>query len=241
MRATGMPDWMVRMVALQAASTDGNGHTAAADRLGNAGEPQRQLGDHAERALRADDQPRQVVAGGGLLGAPRGVHHLAVRHHHLQRQHVVLHGAVAHRIGARGAGRGHAAERGVGAGIDREEHALVAQMLVELLAGDARLDDAVEVLGMHREDAVHVAEIDRDAAGRRVDLAFERAAGAERDHRHAMLLRTAARSPARPRSIAETPPRRAAGSRSRWWCGRAARAPPARSRAGCRISLRAHG
>ena len=27
MRATGMPDWMVRMVALQAASTDGNGQT----------------------------------------------------------------------------------------------------------------------------------------------------------------------------------------------------------------------
>ena len=30
MRATGMPDWMVAMAALQAASTDGNGHDAAA-------------------------------------------------------------------------------------------------------------------------------------------------------------------------------------------------------------------
>ena len=29
MRATGMPVWMVAMVALQAASTDGNGHTPA--------------------------------------------------------------------------------------------------------------------------------------------------------------------------------------------------------------------
>ena len=29
MRATGMPDWMVRMVALQAASTDGNGQMPA--------------------------------------------------------------------------------------------------------------------------------------------------------------------------------------------------------------------
>ena len=29
MRATGMPDWMVRMVALQAASTDGKGQTPA--------------------------------------------------------------------------------------------------------------------------------------------------------------------------------------------------------------------
>ena len=27
MRATGMPDWMVAIAALHAASTDGNGHT----------------------------------------------------------------------------------------------------------------------------------------------------------------------------------------------------------------------
>jgi hypothetical protein len=36
---------------------------------------------------------------------------------------------------------GHAAERGVGAGIDREEQAGVAQVLVELLARDAGLHD----------------------------------------------------------------------------------------------------
>ena len=30
MRATGMPDWMVAIVALQAASTDGNGQTPLA-------------------------------------------------------------------------------------------------------------------------------------------------------------------------------------------------------------------
>ena len=30
MRATGMPDWMVRIAALQAASTVGNGQTPAA-------------------------------------------------------------------------------------------------------------------------------------------------------------------------------------------------------------------
>ena len=39
---------------------------------------------------------------------------------------------------------------------------------------------------MHGENAVHVAEIEADAAARRVDLAFERGAGAERDHRHAV-------------------------------------------------------
>ena len=30
MRATGMPDWMVAIAALQAASTEGNGHTPPA-------------------------------------------------------------------------------------------------------------------------------------------------------------------------------------------------------------------
>ena len=71
-------------------------------------------------------------------------------------------------------------------GIDREEQALIAQVLVELLAGDAGLDDAVEILGVHREHPVHVAEVDRHAAERRVDVALQRRAGAERDDRHAV-------------------------------------------------------
>ena len=54
------------------------------------------------------------------------------------------------------------------------------------LARHAGLDHAVEILGVHREHAVHVAEVERDAAPRRVDVAFERGAGAERDDRHAM-------------------------------------------------------
>ena len=39
---------------------------------------------------------------------------------------------------------------------------------------------------MHREDAVHLAHVDGDAAERRVDVAFERRAGAEGDDRHAV-------------------------------------------------------
>ena len=59
-------------------------------------------------------------------------------------------------------------------------------MLVERLARDAGLDHAIEILGMHGQHAGHVAEVDRDAAERRVDVAFQRRAGAERDHRHAL-------------------------------------------------------
>ena len=40
---------------------------------------------------------------------------------------------------------------------------------------------------MNREHLVHVAQIDRDAAGGRVDLALERGAGAEGDDGHAVL------------------------------------------------------
>ena len=48
---------------------------------------------------------------------------------------------------------------------------------------------------------------------RRIDVAFERGAGAERDDRHRDAWRRCARSAARPRSIAETRPRPAAGCR----------------------------
>ena len=70
---------------------------------------------------------------------------------------------------------------------------LVAQMLVERLARDAGLDDAIEILGVHGQHLVHVAEVDRHAAERRVDVAFQRGAGAEGDDRHACARRRCAR------------------------------------------------
>ena len=119
----------------------GGGH-----RLGNAVQAQLDFGDDAERALGADEQPRQVVAGGGLADPPAGADQPAVGQRHGQAEHVLADGAVAHRVGAGGARRAHAADgAGRGAGIDREEQALVAQMLVQLVAGDARLDAAVHV------------------------------------------------------------------------------------------------
>ena len=42
------------------------------DRLGHAVEAQLDLGDDAERALGADEQPREVVAGARLARAPAG-------------------------------------------------------------------------------------------------------------------------------------------------------------------------
>ena len=111
------------------------------------------------------------------------LHQAAVGGHDLQRQHVLAHRAVAHRVGARGARARHAADRGVGAGIDREEQAGGAEIFVELLARDAGLHDDVEVGLVDLQHLVHAAEIERDAAVGRADMAFERGAGAERDDR----------------------------------------------------------
>jgi hypothetical protein len=82
---------------------------AAGDRLRDAAEPERQLGDDAERALGAYHQAGQVIARGGFLGPPCRGHQLAVRHHDFERQHIVLHRAVTHRVGAGAARRRHAA------------------------------------------------------------------------------------------------------------------------------------
>ena len=101
-------------------------------RLRNAVQPKLDLGDHAERALRADEQVGEVVAGRRFAHAPAGADHAAVGESHRQAEHLLADGAVAHRVGAAGAGRAHAADGAVGgAGIDREEQALVAQVGVE--------------------------------------------------------------------------------------------------------------
>ena len=141
------------------------------------------LDDDAERAFGADEHMGEIVAGRGLLRPRAGAQERSVGDDHAERQHDVLHRAVAHRVGARGAGRGHAAERSVGARIDREEEPAVAQVLVELLAGDAGLDDAIEIVGVDGENIVHAREVERDAAMGRVDMALERRADAERNDR----------------------------------------------------------
>ena len=71
-------------------------------------------------------------------------------------------------------------------GIDREEHALRAQGLVELLARDAGLDGDVEVVDRQAQDRVHLAHVDADPALQRLDVALERGARAEGHERRAV-------------------------------------------------------
>jgi hypothetical protein len=115
------------------------------------------------------------------LRARASCHHASVGEHDRQSEHVLAHGAVQHRCRPRGASRRHAADRRVGSGIDREHQAGVAERLRELQAGDASLDGGVEIFGADAQDAIHPAHVDRDATMQRVHVAFQRAAGAERN------------------------------------------------------------
>src|SRR6202453_3034134 len=151
------------------------------DCLGDAGELKRHLDDDAERALGADEHMSEIVARRRLLSPRSRTQERSVGSDHPKRQHHVLHGAVAHRIGAGGAGGGHAAERSVGARIDREKEPAVAQVLVELLPCDAGLGHAIEIVDGGRENVVHWREVERDAAVGRIDMAFERRADSERN------------------------------------------------------------
>jgi len=68
-----------------------------------------------------------------------------------------------------------------------------------------------------------------NAAQRRVDMAFERGAGAERDHRH-MLRRADAHNPCTSSVVCENTTASGGSLATRWSCCRAARAPLATSR-----------
>ncbi len=172
------------MVALQAPSKRVEDADARQDRLGNAVELERQRGDDAERALGADKQAREVVAGRRLPRPAAGGDDAAVGQHRGQPEHEVAHGAVTHGVGARGPGRRHAAEARVGPGVDGKEQAGAPQIVVEGFAGHAGLHDAVEIGLVHGEDVVHAGKIERQAATRRVEMSFERRSSTERDHRH---------------------------------------------------------
>ncbi len=144
----------------------------------------RDLGDDAEGSLRADEEPREVVAGRRLARARARLDRAAVGEHDGQAEHVLAHRAVADRGRARRARRRHAAQRRVGAGIDWKPQAGVAQRFAQLQACDARLDRRVEIVDADADDLLHLPQIDRDAAVNGVDVAFERRPRAERHDRH---------------------------------------------------------
>jgi hypothetical protein len=82
MRATGMPDWIVAIVASHRRLDARERADRRGNRLRDAGELQRQS-VMMPSVPSADEQPRQVVAGGGFA-RPRAVRITAVGEHDAQ-------------------------------------------------------------------------------------------------------------------------------------------------------------
>ena len=81
-------------------------------------QPEHHAGDDAERALRADEHLRPVVAGVVLQHLVERAHHAPVGEHHLEAEHVAPRHAVAQHLVAAGVGGDVAAD---GAGAARAE------------------------------------------------------------------------------------------------------------------------
>jgi hypothetical protein len=59
----------------------------------------------------------------------------------------------------------------------------VPDLLVQRLAGHARLNGRIEILDVHRHHLAHLAQVDADAAVRGEHVSLDRRADAERDER----------------------------------------------------------
>ena len=151
-------------------------------------QPQGRLGGEGERALRADDELREVVARRGLHELAAGAQHLAGAEHGGEAEHLVAGDAVAHRAHAAGVG-GHVAAQAGGAlaGEHRVHEAVRLERLVELVERDPGLHDGDVVGVVDLEDLGHALERHEDAVGpgdARAGQAGARAAGGDR---HAVL------------------------------------------------------
>ena len=189
-REPGRRRW--RLTAAPAAAVVGNTATSVSDGVG-AGRSATVISVMTpEGALRADEQPGQVVAGDALGGAPAGAQDLAVGEHDLQAEHVlgghaVLHAAHAARVG------GHvAADR---RRLPRTRVGRVAQPS----CGDGAGQGGVDHAGLHHGEPVD-----------RVDL--EDLVHRDRREHHARRRRRWRRRPARCARPAARPARRPAAA-----------------------------
>ena len=153
-------------------------------RLGLAVQPQGQFGDQAQRPFRPHEKRRQVIARRRFWCAGPGVDDPAVGQHHLKPPHIVAHGAVAHGGCPRSPRCRHPAQRGIGAGIDREHQPRRPKLMIQCLAGDAGLDPDQPILGPQVQHGGHLAEIDNDSARQGQRVTFQRGSRAPADQRH---------------------------------------------------------
>ena len=153
---------------------DGGGHLVEArerdEHRGAVGEArveaQRGLGGEGQRALGADDELGEVVAGGGLHELAARGDGLAGAEHRGEPEHLVARDAVAHRPHAASVGGHVAAEAGrVLAGEHGVDQPDGGGGLVELGEGDPGLDPGDVVVEVELEDLGHAVERHEHAVG----------------------------------------------------------------------------
>jgi hypothetical protein len=120
------------------------------------------LGDHAERALRADEQAGQVVAGDVLDRLAAGAHDLARGEHDLQPEHPVAGDAV---LDAAQPARVLGQVAADGADLERRRVGWIEQPdlcrgAIQVGVDHARLDGRGQVRRVDLEDAVHLCQDD---------------------------------------------------------------------------------
>ena len=140
--------------------------------------------DYAESTFRADHQSGQVITCGCFFGTARRSHYLAIGHHRGQGQHILPHGAIAHSVGAGCASCGHSAKRSIRSRVNGKEKSLIADIFIELLAGDARLYGNVKILRVYFKHPVHVVHVQRHTAIGAGYVALQRRSCTEGNDRH---------------------------------------------------------
>ncbi len=144
--------------------------------------------DHdPQRALGADEQPGQVVAGDPFEGLVAGMDEGPVREHDVERQDGVPGDAVLGAAQPAGVGGDVAADRGdPEAGRIRGVHQPVhGRGGVEVRVDDPGFDDGGLVLRVQVQDAVHPFQAQHDAALGGVGPAGDPGTGAPGHHGHA--------------------------------------------------------
>ena len=181
-RATGMPSWIVSITESTAPSIVSNAQVADAITSGMPKSLQRHLGDHAERALAADEEPRQVVARRRLPRPAAGPDDAAVAEDDRQAEDVLAHRPVAHRVvpDARVAAMPPIVASAPGSTAKKRPSGARRCARASRVSPASTRQSRSALLTS--STLVIPREIDADPAAQRADVAFERGAGAERDH-----------------------------------------------------------
>ena len=151
---------------------------------------QRDLGDDRQRAFRADEQLRQVVADDVLDRLAAGPDDGAVGEHGLEAEDIAARVAVLEGARAAGALGDVAADAALAEArrIGRIEQADAFDRVLQRPGDHARLDDDQQVARIDRQDAGEALERDDDAAPHGDGAAGVAGAGAARDERDAGLV-----------------------------------------------------